>query len=157
MHGPAGACGIDDLPCQTYNHSANNMTAAMAYARSAGVDSPMWWLDVEWLNRWTDNPALNTLTVKAATETLQKAGLKVGVYSTALMWRTITGGDRNGLPVWIAGSPDDATSPSWCDRDDKNFTGGGIWLVQSLPIRYDVNYACAPAVADPASAFRFRD
>lgn len=157
MDGPAGACSPTALPCQTYNHSANNIADALAYAREAGVDAPMWWLDVEVANRWSASPALNSLTVKAAQETLEKAGLRVGVYSTHLMWRRITGGYRNGLPVWLAGAPTDAAAPSWCEREDRDFTGGGIWLVQSIPTRFDVNYACAPALQDLDSAFRFRD
>jgi hypothetical protein len=155
MHGPAGDCRIHDLPCQTYNQSANNVGDAIAYARSAGVDAPMWWLDVEILNRWSPNPALNALTVKAAAETLEKAGLKVGVYSTPLMWRMITGGAQMNLPVWVAGAPTDASAPEWCDKPEKNFTGAGVWMVQSLPIVYDVNYACRPVLDAPASVFRF--
>jgi hypothetical protein len=157
MHGPAGDCGIRDLPCQTYNQSANNVGDAIAYARSAGVDAPMWWLDVEILNRWSPNQALNALTVKAAAETLRKAGLNVGVYSTPLMWRTITGGAQMDLPVWVAGAPTDADAPTWCDRPEKNFTGAGVWLVQSLPIVYDVNYACRPVLDAPTSVFRFAE
>jgi hypothetical protein len=155
MHGPAGACGIHDLPCQVYNHSANNVVEAVNYARASGVDSPMWWLDVETLNRWSANPGLNALTVKAAAETLQKLGLRVGVYSTPYMWRVITGGDQNGLPVWVAGAPTDADAPSWCTNPQKNFTGGGVWMVQSLPIQYDVNYACDPMLPEVAASFRF--
>lgn len=157
MQGPAGACSPVDLPCQTYNDSANNVLDALAYARSVGVEVPMVWLDVEVLNRWTANDALNALTVKAAAETLQHAGLRAGVYSTPYMWRVITGGDRNGLPVWVAGAPTDAAAPAWCDDPAKNFTGGGVWLVQSLPVAFDVNYACAPALADQASLFHFDD
>jgi hypothetical protein len=155
LHGPAGDCGPIDLPCQTYNHSANSVGAALAYAREVGVDAPMWWLDVEILNRWSASDDLNALTVKAAAETLQKAGIRAGVYSTPYMWRLITGGARNGLPAWVAGAPTDADAPSWCDAPAKDFTGGGVWLVQSLPVAFDVNYACAPALADQPSTFRF--
>jgi GH25 family lysozyme M1 (1,4-beta-N-acetylmuramidase) len=143
------------MPCQTYNYSANNVADAIASARAAGVDAPMWWLDVEVFNRWSVNSALNTLTVHAAAETLQKAGIRVGIYSTPLMWRIITGGAQLDLPVWVAGAPDDASAPGWCNADDKNFTGGGIWLVQSLPTQFDVDYACEPLLFAPRSAFRF--
>ena len=155
MHGPAGNCSIRDLPCQTYNSSANNIASALVYARSVGVDAPMWWLDVEVLNTWSSNQALNALTVKAAIETLAKEGIRAGVYSTPLMWRTITGGAQFDVPSWVAGAPTDADAPSWCDRPEKNFTGGGVWFVQSLPIVYDVNYACRPVADAPESAFRF--
>jgi hypothetical protein len=155
MHGPAGDCGPADLPCQTYNHSANNVEDALAYAQASGVDTPMVWLDVEVLNRWSLQDDLNALTVRAAAETLQKHGVRAGVYSTPYMWRTITGGARNGLPVWVAGSPNDATSPTWCSNPAKDFTGGGVWLVQALPVAFDVNYACDPAQQHAGETFRF--
>jgi hypothetical protein len=157
MQGPAGACAGHDLPCQAYNHSANNMEYALTYARQSGVDSPMWWIDVEVLNRWSADRSLNALTVKAAMETLQKHGRRVGVYSTYLQWRRITGDASFGLPIWIAGAPTDADAPSYCHRTDKHFNGGEPWLVQSIPIQYDVNWACDAVADDPTKAFVFRD
>lgn len=157
MDGPAGACGIDDLPCQFYNHSANNMLYALAVARQSGADAaPMWWLDVEVLNHWDHRKDLNALVVKAAAETLQKAGKRVGVYSTYLMWRKITGDAEFGMPIWVAGAPTDAEAPAWCDGR-KAFNGGQVWFVQSLPIQFDNNFACDPVAADPAAVFAFRD
>jgi hypothetical protein len=155
MHGPAGDCSPVDLPCQTYNDSANNVGDARAYARASGVDTPMVWLDVEVLNRWSYNDSLNALTVRAAAETLQRMGVRAGVYSTPYQWRVITGGARNGLPVWVAGSPTDGVSPAWCTDPGKDFTGGGVWLVQSLPVAFDVNYACDPTLGAGRTAFRF--
>jgi hypothetical protein len=155
MHGPAGDCSPVDLPCQVYNHSANNISDSLGYARASGVNSPMWWLDVEILNRWSANPGLNALTVKAAMETLFKEGIRVGVYSTPLQWRMITGGARLGLPAWVAGAPTDAAAPGWCDDPAKDFAGGGVWMVQSLPVAFDVNYACEPILGDVTSNFQF--
>jgi hypothetical protein len=155
MHGPAGDCGAHDAQCQTYNQAANTIGDALAYAQASGVNAPMWWLDVEILNRWSPDQGLNALTVKAAAETLAKSGIKAGVYSTPLMWRMITGGARMDLPVWVAGAPTDASAPGWCNAPEKNFTGGGIWMVQSLPLVYDVNFACRPVSDAPASVFRF--
>ncbi|HEX4906714.1 MAG TPA: hypothetical protein VFU93_14745 [Acidimicrobiales bacterium] len=156
MSGPAGSCSLEDLPCQFYNHSANNMLYAMDVARRAGVDAPMWWLDVEVLNHWDARKDLNTLVIRAATETLQKAGIRTGVYSTYLMWRRITGDAQLGLPIWAAGAPTDDVAPSWCDGR-KAFNGGQMWLVQSLPITFDNNWACDPVASDPGAVFAFRD
>ena len=155
MTGPAGACAANDLPCQFYNHSANNMLYALDLARQAGADAPMWWLDVEQLNHWDRATDLNALVVRAAAETLQKAGVRVGVYSTYLQWRRITGDAMFGLPIWVAGAPTDADAPAYCDNR-KAFNGGQTWLVQSLPIRFDNNWACDPVVADPDAVFAFR-
>jgi hypothetical protein len=155
MHGPAGDCKVTDLPCQTYNQAANTIGAALAVARANGVTAPMWWLDVEVMNHWSANTALNTLTVKAAAETLAHSGIRAGVYSTPLMWRTITDGARMDLPVWVAGGTDDAGAPALCSQPRADFTGGGVLLVQSLPVVFDTNVACAPTVAAPTSVFHF--
>ena len=153
MRGPAGNCRVTDLPCQTYNQAANTIGDALAYADASGVRAPMWWLDVEVLNRWSPNQALNALTVKAAVETLAQHGIRAGIYSTPLMWRTLTGGTRMNVPVWFAGAANDAVAPAVCTDPRADFTGGGVWLVQSLPIVFDVNYACSPVLTSPASVF----
>ena len=155
MNGPAGACAPNELPCQAYNHSANNIEDAIAYARSVGANAPMWWIDVEVLNRWSPNTALNALTVKAAKETLEKHGIRPGVYSTWLQWRKITGDAVFGMPVWAAGVPTDAEMPGYCNRPEKAFNGGEIWMVQSIPIVFDVNYVCDPMVPHVGSSFAF--
>ena len=156
MSGPAGDCAPHDRPCQFYNYSANNMLYALGVARRADADAPMWWLDVEVLNHWDHAKDLNALVVKAAAETLQKAGKRVGVYSTYLMWRRITGDAEFGLPIWVAGAPTDAEAPAWCDGR-KAFNGGQVWLVQAMPIEFDNNFACDPVAAEPAAVFTYRD
>ena len=155
MNGPAGRCAVADLPCQAYNHSANNMAYALDVARRAGAEAPMWWLDVEVGNRWSRALDLNALVVKAAAETLAKAGKRVGVYSTPRMWRRITGDALLGLPVWVAGAPTDAAATTWCNADH-SFNGGQVWLVQSLPGQFDHNWACNAVAGDPTGAFAFK-
>lgn len=154
MSGPSGRCAITDLPCQSYNAAANNVLFALGVAHRAGVDAPMWWLDVEVGNRWSPALDLNALVVKAAAETLVKAGKRVGVYSTPAMWRRITGDVQLGLPVWVAGAPTDEAASTWCNADHA-FNGGQVWLVQSLPVQFDHNWACNPVASNPAGAFAF--
>jgi hypothetical protein len=155
MSGPAGTCAITDLPCQAYNASANNVLTALDAAKRNGAGAArMWWLDVEVGNKWSPLKDLNALVVKAAAETLVKAGKRVGVYSTPGMWRRITGDAQLGLPVWVAGAPTDAAATTWCNADHA-FNGGQVWLVQSLPVQFDHNWACAPIADDPTSAFTF--
>jgi hypothetical protein len=156
MAGPAGACALTDLPCQAYNGAANNVLGAINAAQRAGAGAaPMWWLDVEVGNRWSPAKDLNALVVKAAAETLVKAGKRAGIYSTPGMWRRITGDAQLGLPVWVAGAPTDAAATTWCNADH-SFNGGQVWLVQSLPLQFDHNWACAAVAGSPGSAFTFR-
>jgi hypothetical protein len=138
-----------------YNHSANNVLYSLAVAHRAGADATMWWLDVEVGNHWSLATDLNALVVKAAAETLAKAGKRVGIYSAPGMWQRITGDARFGLPVWVAGAPTDDAAITWCNRDH-SFNGGQVWLVQSLPFQYDHNWACDPVASNPAASFSFR-
>jgi hypothetical protein len=145
---------VTDLPCQAYNASANNVLYAIGVARRQHIDAPIWWLDVEVGNRWSSAKDLNALVVKAAAETLVKAGKRAGVYSTPSMWRRITGDAQLGLPVWVAGAPTDAAATTWCNADH-SFNGGQVWLVQSLPVQFDHNWACNPVASNPSGAFTF--
>ena len=153
-HGPAGSCSPDDLACRSYNYGFNNMAYALSVADQAGARAPMWWLDVETMNFWTDDTYANSQVVQGAIDGLRGAGVSVGVYSTPYQWRKITGGMHTGLPVWVAGAPDDAAATTWCTADHE-FGGGKVWLVQALPIQFDNNWACDPVVADPTAAFHF--
>ena len=154
MTGPAGDCTVAELACQAWNYNANNVNDAVAYAKAAGADAPMWWVDVEGANRWSPYQDLNAYAVKAAVETLKKHGIASGVYSTLRYWREITGNAQLGLPVWIASSTNQLGAPGWC-TPAKAFTGGDVWLVQALPGQFDTNWACDALANDPAKAFRF--
>lgn len=152
MTGPAGSCGVTDWGCQAENFGWHTVGDALTHARTAGVWPPMWWLDVEGANHWTGAPGLNVRVVEGAVRALASAGHRAGVYSTLRYWREIMGDHRNGLPVWIASTTDQLGAPAWCD-EAKAFTGGEVWLVQSLPGQFDVNWACAPLARAPQEAF----
>jgi hypothetical protein len=54
------------------------------------------------------------------------------------MWRNITGGWSNGLPVWFAG-----TSATTCATAQANsFTGGAVWLLQQVSGASNGDLAC---------------
>lgn len=152
--GPRGRCEPADRRCRAHNYGANTISHALGLAAAAGASAPMWWLDVESANRWSSDLGANQDVILGAVAALREADIAVGVYSTRRMWRNITGDMQIGLPVWVAGAPSDEATPRWCDPQ-RSFGGGAVWLVQSLPVRYDVNWACDPLTADPAKAFRF--
>jgi hypothetical protein len=154
MHGPAGSCGTDELACQAWNFSANNVEDAVAYATASGASAPLWWLDVEGANRWSPYQNLNAYAVKAAVETLRQHGIAAGVYSTPRYWREITGRARLDIPVWVASTTNQLGAPDWCSPL-KAFTGGPVALVQALPGQFDTNFACDGVTADPTRFFDF--
>ena len=74
---------------------------ALARLAAAKLTAPTIWLDVETLNHWAD-PATNVAVINAALQTIQKAGLSAGIYSSGPMWQQITGGAQVNVPVWLA-------------------------------------------------------
>src|SRR5205085_2611075 len=75
---------------------------ALARARAVGIESPMWWLDVEFGNSWSPDRNANADAVRGAIDALRGAGVNVGVYSTRYQWTSIVGGYAPGVPVWVA-------------------------------------------------------
>ena len=144
--GPAGRCRKGDLACTAYNYGANAVDSALTYARSQGASAPTIWLDVETGNAWTPYQDVNAIVIRGAIDQLHRMGKVAGIYSTSLQWGEITGGVSFGVPVWVAGSPDLQTAPSWCSD---GFNGGPVWMVQT-ELNYDVNYLCQQSFAGRA-------
>lgn len=148
--GPYGLECIHGQVCFAQNYGWNAAANAVAYASSAGITSPMWWLDIETLNSWDDKTAMNRAVIDGAIAYLagqsvrgQSSGLSatVGIYSSASMWDTITGNWATlGAPAWVAGVS--AAHPlRSCGRT--SFTGGRIWLLQYTGGNgIDSDYAC---------------
>ena len=136
--GPQPNCN-GDLPCIAYNFGYNGARNALDYAAGQGVAPPLVWLDIETMNYWTHDRLLNAVVVRGAIDAVRHTGKEVGIYSTPYQWRTIAGDFAPGVPVWIAGAPNLAAAPGWCNR---SFAGGPVVLVQTLPVQFDENYSC---------------
>ncbi len=176
--GPAGTCAnlaASARPaCLAYNYGYNAALDAVSYASGKGAQAKIWWLDIEndacatgeWNNAgagewWSCNKALNDRTIQGAINALRHQGRTVGIYSTAVQWRGITGGYTPlGAQVllWIAGaywtSPPYPSSyhyystshlAAWC-QGSYNFAGGRPVLLQETPgsngYPFDPDYAC---------------
>jgi len=109
--------------------------AEYSLQHAAGLSAAMWWLDVETANSWSSgNVSLNQSAIQGAVDRLNQTGLPVGVYSTASMWKTITGGTftPNGLAAdWVAAGS--CSTP---------FTSSPVWLTQSTSGGVDYDTAC---------------
>lgn len=139
--GPQPECN-GHISCIAFNFGYNGILDALAHARESGVDAHFWWLDVETMNYWTGDTELNSVVIRGAMEALRAAGKDIGVYSTDYQWRKIAGGFAPGLPVWVAGAPNMAQAPRWCQR---TFGGGQVVMVQTIPVRFDENIVCEGA------------
>jgi hypothetical protein len=138
-----------DLSCIAYNFGLNGIRDGLAYARSQGVSAPFGWLDVEQLNYWTPNQALNAVVLRGAIDGLTEAGMGAGIYSTPYQFRKIMGDEQPGVPVWAAGAPSPDSVGDYCAN--RGFGGGPVALVQLLPQQFDQNVACPGA--GPASRY----
>lgn len=92
--------------------------AADGIARMARIHLtvPVVWLDVEVLNHWSHDRAVNVAVINAALRALQHHGVQGGIYSSVPMWQQITGGAQIGVPLWLATSVVDYRQlPQLCD------------------------------------------
>ncbi|HEV7824006.1 MAG TPA: hypothetical protein VGP02_03800 [Mycobacteriales bacterium] len=115
----------------------------VATMRRAGLHSPIVWIDVEPSGRqpWSKNTTHNAALVQGAVHGYQKAGLKVGFYSTTHLWRTIVGRYRTGLPEWrTAGRRGRAIARQRCV--EAPFQGGTPVLAQWYTSSVDHDITC---------------
>lgn len=148
MDGPKGKCTWANGACQAYNYGFNTAQAAFNYAKSQGATTQMWWLDVEWMNYWTYNYALNDLVIQGAVDFVVEQGAAVGIYSTQLQWNYIAGPrfvpslpNNAGMPLWLATAAKSQEVPGYCTPDNA-FGGGTVWYVQYPGKTFDENYMC---------------
>jgi hypothetical protein len=139
--GPYGACA-PDTPCHALNYGYNAASSAYTYAAQQAPTfvATMWWLDIETENSWSETDlGRNQDIIRGALRFLQEERhFAVGIYSTASMWREITGSWQNGVPAWIGGGTKGDAQGS-CGI---GFTGGPVYLVQYSEGDYDGDYAC---------------
>jgi hypothetical protein len=121
---------------QAWAIGCSEAATSIDYAQGA-TNIAMWWLDVEVGNSWSSrNLTLNQYAINGAASRLEQTGLPVGIYSSASMWTTITGGN-NFTPTNIAA--DWEASGGSCTTP---FTASPVWLVQTVTSGLDTDYAC---------------
>lgn len=102
---------------------------AIAREHASGVRGvTMWWLDVETENTWNGTAQENATVLAAMASRLQEAGVRVGIYSSPVMWAEIAGDWAPGLPVWNATGP--GTRAAALDNCSESFAGSTSAIVQ---------------------------
>jgi hypothetical protein len=134
-------CSPIDQECQSYNFGYQAAIYAHKYAKSNGVKTTTWWLDIEIMNTWSEDKNLNRNVIAGAIDYLRAQGLTVGVYSTKYQWNRITDGWQIEIPVWVAGAKDKGEAPDKC-KPEYSFTGGPVTLIQYIQDELDHNYLC---------------
>jgi hypothetical protein len=131
-----------DIYCAAYNYGYKAGQSAISYARSIGLNSTKWWLDVETMNSWTSDPEQNQQSLKGEYDAIAAAGASlIGAYSTSAQWQSITGGWKNSWPSWGATIFTTAKqAQKYCTGHQ--FTGGPSLLMQYKGSRLDQDVAC---------------
>jgi hypothetical protein len=137
---PPFLCLGNDANCRSYRWGYMSARYAVAYARSQGVTTRDYWLDVETMNYWSPDKKANAEVVAGAIAFLQERDMNVGIYSTPYQWRLIAGDFAPGLPVWTAGASSLEDAQRRCN-DRYAFGGGEVALVQWVEV-YDRNWVC---------------
>lgn len=143
---PYGTCDGRDTAACAYMYGY-----AKAYddATLRGVTNPQsytWWLDVETINSWETNKAVNAADLEGMTAYFTGIGASVGLYSTAAQWSQIAGtvsptSNLNGLLNWRPGGASLATAKSACSAAPLT-AGGRVTLTQYVAKNVDTDYSC---------------
>ena len=139
-NGPAGACAMGDLTCESYNYGYNSAQQSIAMTQQAGHGSSTWWLDVETGNYWTSDKNANDQVIAGAIAAIHQAGYAAAIYSTSYQWGQIAGSYTPSVPVWYPTGQATSSPNSWCSGS--SFAGGPVYLVQSAAGSYDGDYSC---------------
>ena len=118
----------------------------------AAAETAPWWLDVELALSWAGTYQLNIASLQGYIAGLRNAGATgpIGVYSTNVQWKEITGltaqttptAFSGQVPDWVAGTEATLTQARQnCTSD--NFTGVTPTLAQYQIGKFDADLRCA--------------
>jgi hypothetical protein len=125
------------------NVGAAQARVNVATMRRIGLKSPIVWIDVEPSKKhpWSKSKVYNAAVVEGAVRGYQRAGLKVGFYSTPYLWNSIVGDVRYGLPEWrTAGKRGQKVALGRCS--EASFQGGEAVIAQWWTARVDYGVTC---------------
>lgn len=136
-------CSYTDESCLAYNYGYASGQYAMKLAFSNHLYTPVWWLDVETENSWSDSTTINRQVLRGTADAVRRmsAGATVGYYSYPGQWDRITGTWRPQAPAWVAtGSAHRTVAVDGCLVP--GFTNGPVVLTQYVHA-LDRDYVCA--------------
>ena len=136
--------GTGTLATRLYRTGLAEARFNLASMHRAGLaTAPMMWMDVEPVNNWpwSGNAANNNHVIDGIIAGYHAAHMSVGIYSYRYGWGQITGGRRfPGLPTWVP--------LGHCS--DRSFSGGPVWMTQTVSGHSDLDALCPGLTGTPA-------
>nr|WP_227466983.1 hypothetical protein [Nocardioides lijunqiniae] len=127
----------------------------VASMRTAGLQTPFVWIDVEPVPdfEWSGDLVANAAVVEGVARGYVEAGYAIGVYSTPSLWDRVVGGLELGVPEWrAAGQTSRAEAESRCG-DDWVIQGGESVMGQWVEADRDQNVTCGDVHLDMGAWF----
>ena len=149
-HGGRGPFDARQALGRLANTGYQQALANVATMRSAGLASPVVWMDVEHVPdfEWSGDREANAAVVQGAARGYADAGYRVGVYSTPSLWADVVGDLALRVPEWrAAGQTSRAEALSRCG-DDWRIQGGRAVLGQWIEGQRDLDVTCPGAGRD---------
>ena len=118
--------------------------------RSAGLQTPIVWLDVEPVPifEWSPDTVANAAVVVGAARGYLDAGYRVGAYSTEALWASVVGDLRLGIPEWRAAGETSLTEALARCGPDRMFQGGKPVISQWLESNRTRDITCPGTSAE---------
>jgi hypothetical protein len=142
-YGATGPRSGTSLAARLYNTGWAQARINVTTMRVAGLASPVLWLDVEPVRPpapWSSDVVANRTVLEGSMAAYRAAGLRLGIYSTPYLWRTVVGEVDYGLPEWRAAGPTSRQRAlAQCSGD--SIQGGAAVLAQWVA-EIDTNVLC---------------
>jgi hypothetical protein len=137
-------CATDDQLCIAYDYGYQSTVYDIHYVIKLGLVTPLWSLDVETANAWTDDPLANSASLQGVIDAIKQFTFKptIVIYSTSYQWAVITNNWRPATNSWL-GTGDTSLAMAVNACHEPSFTNGPLWLTQYTPI-LDQDYTCQP-------------
>lgn len=135
------SCSTENQLCFSYNYGYQAAKFAHDYVKESRITALRWWLDIETMNTWSTDKALNVEVIKGAIDYHTQQNHSLGMYSTITQWNQIAGDFRPGHPAWVAGGKNKELATQKC-ADQFSFTGGKVVMVQYIVNNFDNNILC---------------
>lgn len=143
-NGPLKCSTKHDLTCYAFNYGYHAAQYSIMQADLAAVHSPVWWLDVESVNSWTNSEVANREDIQGMIAALrQVVFLKptIGIYTATNQWLALVGKWNIKYPLWLGTGSTSKLSASQ-DCSSQSITKGALLLTQYTKQSLDFDYSC---------------